>query len=127
MPFHPTCFEIFTRVSRLRNNRIDIHGLTEWRRLESNYEVDRDFPRHEAVKWLDWDEWWCHKPGDEWLAANPVLVPWLPSLLRSAVHGDGKPLEEAHTSLNDPLKRLPWNLKTPSSTSSFPPTLQACA
>lgn len=30
IPFHPTCFEIFTRASRLRTSSIDLVGLTGW-------------------------------------------------------------------------------------------------
>jgi len=110
MPFHPTCFEIFTRASRLLSHHIDIHGLAGWRRLESSYRAERDFPRHNAVKQCAY-EWWYHEPGYEWLAANPVLVPLLPSLLCSAAHEEHTPLEEAYLSSNDPFKKLPLEMK----------------
>lgn len=31
LPFHPTCFEIFKRVSLLRLGSIDVQGLWYWR------------------------------------------------------------------------------------------------
>lgn len=31
LQFHPTCFEIFKRVSMARFGRVDVHGLWKWR------------------------------------------------------------------------------------------------
>lgn len=109
MPFHPTCFEIFTRASRLRSHHINIHGLAGWRRLESSYHAEKDFPRYSAVKYC-MDQWWIHEPGSEWLAANPVHVPLLPTLLNSATDRYRTYLEEARLSFNDPFKKLPLEI-----------------
>jgi hypothetical protein len=84
MPFHPTCFEIFIRASRLHFGRVDIHGLMGWRRLESGYEDFHNFPRDSAVS-RGQEQWWSHDPGSEYLAANPIFIPALTPLLRSAV------------------------------------------
>lgn len=109
MPFHPTCFEIFTRVSRTRTASIDVVGLIGWRKLESGYETNASFPHHQTVKECGQQEW-HHRPGDEWLAANPVVVPGLAGVLRLAVkessafatdHAKGRPGSE------DPFSRFP--------------------
>ena len=31
LPFHPTCFQIFKRVSLLRSGNVDVQGLWDWR------------------------------------------------------------------------------------------------
>lgn len=109
MPFHPTCFEIFSRVSRLRTGSNDVVGLMGWRRLESDYYTDRSFPHHEAVNSSS-EQWWCHRRGDEWLAANPVVVPGLAALLRQSVKGNNTPCVRcAHETpfSADPFAKLP--------------------
>ena len=103
MPFHPTCFEIFTRLSRLHFGHVDIKGLAGWRRLESDYASDRSFPRHPTVL-KGYDQWWLHQRGDAWLAANPVLVPSLRSLLFSVVQS------QVQRSVNGPFSKLPQEL-----------------
>lgn len=73
LPFHPTCFEIFKRVSQLRLGKIDISGLCHWRShiLAFNpYEINT-FPRTIQVRLLRRQEW-DHEPGSEYLVANPV-------------------------------------------------------
>ena len=106
MPFHPTCFEIFTRASRLRHHRIDVAGLAGWRNLMSDYDDDDMITRHPAV--LDaTEQWWNHRSGDEWLAANPVIVPLLPSLLRRAVRKRDDILHDRSRTTQDPLTKLP--------------------
>ena len=62
IPFHPTCFEIFTRASRLHTSSIDLVGLTGWAELESDTLTDLSFPHHEAVKESREQEWY-HGPG----------------------------------------------------------------
>ena len=109
MPFHPTCFEIFTRASRLRTGGIDLVGLMGWGDLESDFHIDCSFPHHEAVKESSEQEW-HHRRGDEWLAANPVLVPGLPALLRLAVNGHNSSFDDdAHgrPGSEDPFSKLP--------------------
>ena len=107
MPFHPTCFEVFSHASRLRNQRIDLQGLAGWREFESNYYSS--FPHSISVRKAA-DQQWIHAAGDEWLAANPVVVPLLPSLLRSTIHGLGEPLDDKSPSINDPFTSLPQEI-----------------
>jgi len=123
MPFHPTCFEIFKHASRLHFNNIDITGLMGYRRLESSDGDWDDFPRDPAVR-KGQEQWWSHKPGDAYLAANPVLVPGLAAILRAAVHEEpsfdarGGAFEAsvryealtAAAAANDPFERLPQEL-----------------
>ena len=89
MPFHPTCFEIYSRASRLRFGFVDANGLAGWRILDPI-----KFLHHPAVRRGE-EQWWIHNPGDAWLAANPVLVPGLPALLESA-------LSEATSKISNP-------------------------
>jgi hypothetical protein len=86
MPFHPTCFEVFTRVSRLRLGSIDVDGLLTWRH-KSPVAENRYLNLHPALR-RGSGQWWQHVPGDEYLAANPVLVPALPAIFRNAAEMD---------------------------------------
>ena len=130
MPFHPTCFEVFTRASRFCNQHIDFQGLAEWRKLESDFKSDDDFPRHEAVH-RGASQDWNHQPGDEWLAANPIIVPLLPSLLEPAIHDHDKSFGD-NPSYHDYLANLPreisnaiFDLLTPTDIASL--RLASCA
>lgn len=83
MPFHPWCFDIFCRQSKLRFNRINISGLIKWRDAEFSYEDFHSFPRSGDV--LEGQEqFWQHVPGKEYLAANPLYVPGLRTILQNA-------------------------------------------
>ncbi|KAH7384778.1 hypothetical protein BKA64DRAFT_681415 [Cadophora sp. MPI-SDFR-AT-0126] len=83
-PFHPTCFEIFKRVSIERLGHIDVHGLWAWRDLEGTYkEFFEQFPRAFEVSNGD-EQWWYHEPGNEFLAANPVEIPGFSMLLKKS-------------------------------------------
>lgn len=103
MPFHPTCFEIFTRACRLRAASVDVAGLMEWGDLESDFLIDLSFPHHEAVKESREQEW-HHQPGYGWLAANPVLVPGLTTVLRLAVSCNKFSLND---DAEDPFSKFP--------------------
>ena len=109
IPFHPTCFEIFTRASRLHTSSIDLVGLTGWAELESDWLKDFSFPHHEAVKESSEQEW-HHRPGYEWLAANPIVVPGLATILRLAVGGENTSSKEdanGRPGSEDPFSKLP--------------------
>jgi hypothetical protein len=88
MPFHPTCFEIFTRISRQKLGYIDIDGLMGWRKIEKNYNDFYDFPRSDANVHHCSEQWWNHHNGTEYLAANPIFIPSLATILRSAISLD---------------------------------------
>lgn len=102
MPFHPTCFEIFAHASRKRTGHVDVNGLMGWRKLESDYRSNLEFPYHFAVR--NGVEDWEHTPGNEWLATNPIIVPGLRPLLWSAV-------QDLHPA-SCPLETLPSVLTT---------------
>ena len=113
MPFHPTCFEIFTRACRLRTGSIDVVGLAGWGELESDYEIDMSFPHHEAVKESFEEEEWHHRPGYEWLAANPILVPGLTALLRLAVSRNKSSYDDdtqGRSVAEDPFSKFPGEI-----------------
>ncbi|KAL3443125.1 hypothetical protein BJX65DRAFT_209572 [Aspergillus insuetus] len=83
MPFHPWCFDIFTRQSKMQFGKVNVDGLMNWRNAESSYEDFDAFPRIADV-FEGQEQWWEHVPGKEYLAANPLYVPGLPALLRGA-------------------------------------------
>jgi hypothetical protein len=82
MPFHPTCFDIFKRLSKQHLCKIDVHGLMAWRNSEFA-DVGRSFsgdPNVEKAR----EQWWAHHAGDEYLAANPLYIPGLASIFDAA-------------------------------------------
>ncbi|KAJ5240885.1 uncharacterized protein N7469_002476 [Penicillium citrinum] len=83
MPFHPWCFDIFCRQSKTRFNCINIPGLIKWRNSELSYDDFHSFPRSADV-FEGQDQFWHHAPGREYLAANPLYVPALPTILLNA-------------------------------------------
>lgn len=88
MPFHPWCFDIFCRQSKLRFKRVNLSGLMAWRNNEIAWQDFYSFPRPRDVKNAQ-EQWWLHEPGSEYLVANPLYVPGLPALLLDAVKGYG--------------------------------------
>ncbi|THC96688.1 hypothetical protein EYZ11_003843 [Aspergillus tanneri] len=111
MPFHPWCFDIFCRQSKVLFNHVNISGLMTWRNAEFSYEDFHGFPRTRDV--LDGrEQWWRHNHGHEYLAANPLYVPNLERLLFAAVNledGDFTPDTGAFD-----LSRRIWPTETPS-------------
>jgi hypothetical protein len=122
LPFHPTCFEIFSRVSRLRLGHVDANGLAAWRRYAditfNNEHLDRD----PAVCRGAAGRKWRHVHGDEWIVANPVLIPLLPGVLQPGIMTDGSTIEPrdspfsvrkdwpAKARLIDPFRALPQEI-----------------
>lgn len=103
MPFHPTCFELFARASRLRFGHVDTYNLGKWQKLENVHRMYEEVHRHPAAQ-RGQAQWWLYYNEDGRLAPNPILVPLLPPLLLSANRTSLKP------SLNDPLTKLPRGL-----------------
>lgn len=87
MPFHPPCLEIYKRASLLKTGCVDIDGLTGWYTMEAEYGCFDSFPRHDNVEKCR-EQWWEHVRGTEYLAANPLFIPDLSSILGSAVSTD---------------------------------------
>lgn len=85
MPFHPTCFDIYKLLSKARFGRVEINSLMEWLKIFKQPPGYGRFARDPAVERGE-DQWWNHNQGDEFLAANPIFVPALEPILRSAVH-----------------------------------------
>jgi hypothetical protein len=77
MPFHPTCLEIFKRASIFRDQVMDLDGLEHIWFLQG---TTREFGES---TWWDHatDKSWAHRAGDEYLAANPCLIPSLDDIL----------------------------------------------
>jgi hypothetical protein len=90
MPFHPTCFDIFARLSRLHfNGKVNIDGLMRWCYREHSFADIFNFPHHPDVE-KSKEQWWSHNRGHEYLAANPLFVPRLNDILKSAVKTDSE-------------------------------------
>jgi hypothetical protein len=124
MPFHPTCFDIFTRLSKQHFGRIDIHGLMSWRN-ETFRKNNRDFSRDGNVRRAS-AQWWQHHHGSEYLAANPLYIPNLLPILRAAIQNGPsfsaqngafavpqvrRTLRRRNTFLQDPFLQLPQELR----------------
>ena len=79
MPFHPTCLEVFKRASLRRLGRVDVRGLLDWWGITGH---SGNFDRHPAARRAG-EQWWNHRAGGEFLAANPCFVPELPGIFAS--------------------------------------------
>jgi hypothetical protein len=88
MPFHPTCFEVYTRVSRFHFGVININDLGEWR-FKADIHWNNECLNRDPAVCRGLDQRWQHVPGDEWITANPILIPSLPGVLQSCVLKDG--------------------------------------
>jgi hypothetical protein len=87
MPFHPSCFEVFKRVSLSQSGKIDVVGLTSWWCLEANYDQFNGFPRDPNVHSCHEQEW-KHRRGTAYLVANPLYVPSFRRILEAATETD---------------------------------------
>ncbi|KUJ17088.1 uncharacterized protein LY89DRAFT_669511 [Mollisia scopiformis] len=125
LPMHPSCFEIWKRISIEKTGKVDLHDIWAWRQLEGSYEAFFErFPRHPAVR-QGKDQWWEHKPGAEWLAANPIDIPGLNLLINSCYREKYNVNRSVHpvwrrpfpttysssTTPNDPFWKLPQELR----------------
>ena len=90
MPFHPSCFDIFMRLSRIHFNRVDIDGLWSWYCREGDAQSIDDFPHHSDVNSARGGvhRWWDHQPGKEYLAANPLFMRRLTQIFNDAISHD---------------------------------------
>ncbi|KAJ5779354.1 hypothetical protein N7457_007074, partial [Penicillium paradoxum] len=84
MPFHPWCFDIFCRQSKSRFKHVNVSGLMKWRNAEFDWDGFQEFPRTGDV-FGGQEQFWRHEPKSEYLAANPLSIPNLPTLLLAAV------------------------------------------
>ncbi|KAE9377456.1 hypothetical protein N431DRAFT_330067 [Stipitochalara longipes BDJ] len=103
MPFHPTCFDIFTRLSKQHLGEIDVHSvhsLMAWRNSEFAA-IRRSFSTDPNVQKAR-DQWWAHHEGDEYLAANPLYIPDLESIFEAA-----KATDPSFNSRNSAFSPLP--------------------
>jgi hypothetical protein len=125
MPFHPTCFDIFTRLSKQHLGCIDIHGLMSWRNLGFRGDPNRNFSQDENVRRAT-EQMWAHHRRSEYLAANPLYIPALALILCAAVQDDPKfsaqngafaipqvrqSSRRQNTVLQDPFLKLPQELR----------------
>ncbi|KAE8358214.1 hypothetical protein BDV27DRAFT_169650 [Aspergillus caelatus] len=84
VPFHPWCFGMYMKLSKLRLGRVEINHLVDYfDNIESYPRQYRDEPDLAVKKAAG--ESWVHLKGDEWLAANPFYVPKLREILGRAM------------------------------------------
>lgn len=118
LAFHPHCLEMYKRVSSLRLGRVDIAAFADWwdRGGEDVY-----LPDHPAVDAAS-NQYWTFNEGDEYLAANPLEIPALTSILesarrppsydaRSSPFDAGSTTTTTTTTTTDPISNLPSELR----------------
>ncbi|ORY02549.1 hypothetical protein BCR34DRAFT_437902, partial [Clohesyomyces aquaticus] len=120
MPFHPSCFEVFKRVSLLSIGKVDIGGLTGWWLLEATSYEFENFPRNPDVDECAQQEWEHHK-GTAYLVANSLYVPKLRDIFAHVVEvgPDFNPRDGAFNPLTtmdpdgsvDPFQLLPAEIR----------------
>lgn len=78
---------MYAKASYRRLGCVDLDAIWHWREMQHDpyaygLTVDETLPGAEILRGrkLENDPW-CHHPGDEWLAANPVEVPGLSDTL----------------------------------------------
>jgi hypothetical protein len=114
LPFHPHCFDIFTRLSLQRLGKLDIHGLISWRNLgfsEDIYGKEMAFMSDPNVKRASQTHW-AHHVGSEYLAANPLYIPGLIPILEAASSVDATFTAQNSAFLPLPPQSLNWKRNT---------------
>ncbi|KAI7223503.1 hypothetical protein KC333_g455 [Hortaea werneckii] len=120
LPLHPRCFELYQRVSLRCFGRVDIDGLWRLREEKGDY-VSRfeGMPRNPDVDLVS-EKWYSARPGTEYLAADPVDVPGLSTLIQSCLVERGDVCESVFDASehmtksaehSDPFSRLPSELQ----------------
>ena len=120
MPFHPYCFEVYKRASLLRHSTIDVDSLTSWWTKEAkSSSFDKRHFSEDVGNCRD--QWWVHRKGTEYLAANPLYIPKLRDIFQRAIStapdftirdNAFQKLETSGTSTgNDPFACLPAELR----------------
>ena len=91
MLFHPACFDLFTRLSRVYVGHVDLEGLFHFANdtIDDWFARPRPFfvKRDEDIRAAAQDQWQC-LPGAEYLAANPIFIPAFRRICESAVAND---------------------------------------
>ncbi|KAF3005603.1 hypothetical protein E8E13_001920 [Curvularia kusanoi] len=87
IPFHPTCFDIFCRLSRKHFGHIDLEALGKWIFDPHNHLDAKGVSSDPNVSSCS-DQWWDHRDGCEYLSANPLLIPRLAPILQAAIEKD---------------------------------------
>jgi hypothetical protein len=117
LPFHPTCFEVFIQASRRFLGCVDIDALVKIRDKACLERGEFPVKHHQHV--IDGlDQVWAHSIGHEYLAANPIFVPGLRSILEASVSKDrifsvqNSPFDvrrqrKALASIRDPFEAFP--------------------
>lgn len=83
---HPSCFEIYKRLSLTHFGQIDIDGLRQlWSNTGDYQNRFVDFPSTPDANLVS-EQMYEHVPGTEYLAANPVEIPGLDDLIGSCLY-----------------------------------------
>ncbi|KAK2761333.1 hypothetical protein FQN54_001855 [Arachnomyces sp. PD_36] len=117
LPFHPTCFELFSQASRKLFGHVDIDTLV---RIRNEVALgSTEFPVENSADVIRArQQVWVSEVGCEYLAANPIFIRELKYILASAVSNDEKfsvqasPFERGTTAKqlsvsNDPFLSFP--------------------
>ncbi|KAH7419341.1 hypothetical protein BKA64DRAFT_737538 [Cadophora sp. MPI-SDFR-AT-0126] len=77
IPIHSACYTIFTRISLQKLGHIDLDGLASlWHRKACGGCGFTGLTHDPVIRDLK-ERFWIHRPGTEYLAANPVEIPGL--------------------------------------------------
>ncbi|KAB8226708.1 hypothetical protein BDV33DRAFT_227071 [Aspergillus novoparasiticus] len=117
LPFHPACFELFIQASKQCLGEVDIDTLVRIRDRACMESQPFPIEYHEDVK-EGQEQVWNHTVGHEYLVANPVFVPSLIPIIKSAASTDrgfsvhNSPFESRNpinpeSTARDPFRALP--------------------
>ncbi|CZT40667.1 uncharacterized protein RSE6_00306 [Rhynchosporium secalis] len=82
IPVHDSCWKIFERVSMKKLGRVDLDGFVAlWCREAHGEGGFEDLNQDPVISTLK-KKWWVHRPGTEYLVANPVEIPGLKLAMR---------------------------------------------
>jgi len=74
IPIHSTCYSIFSHISRQHLGHVDIDGLADlWHRKACGGCGFQGLHHDPVIRDLK-EKFWVHRPGTEYLAANPVDI-----------------------------------------------------
>ncbi|KAI5361115.1 Putative F-box domain-containing protein [Septoria linicola] len=88
VPFHPSCLEIYKRVSTQLHGSVDMLGLVQWHKNGTSAETFEGFhpstTRTDDVGYLN-EQWWAHNNETEYVAANPLFIPGLAAVVETSL------------------------------------------
>jgi hypothetical protein len=82
IPVHDACWKIFERLSLKKLGRVDIDGFVALWSREACESCGFQNLKQDPVIAHCRKQWWEHKPGTEYLVANPIRIPGFNMMMR---------------------------------------------